>query len=46
MPDGYTRYGASGKEMADGPRYKMLGNGWAVPQAEWIARRIMEVANA
>jgi DNA (cytosine-5)-methyltransferase 1 len=25
--------------VADGPRYKMLGNGWSVPQAEWIARR-------
>jgi DNA (cytosine-5)-methyltransferase 1 len=25
-------------------RLKMLGNGWSVPQAEWIARRIIEVA--
>ncbi|WP_435102323.1 DNA cytosine methyltransferase [Arhodomonas sp. AD133] len=24
----------------DGPRYKALGNSWAVPVAEWIGRRI------
>lgn len=40
LPDGYTETGASGREIADGPRYRMLGNGWAVPQAEWIARQI------
>lgn len=39
LPDDFTRYGADGKEIADGPRYKMLGNGWSVPQAEYIARR-------
>lgn len=38
LPDGYT------EGLADGPRYKMLGNGWAVPQAEWIARRILEAS--
>ena len=25
---------------ADGPRYKALGNSWAVPCVQWIARRI------
>ena len=24
----------------DGPRYKALGNSWAVPVARWIAKRI------
>lgn len=24
----------------DGPRYKALGNSWAVPCVRWIARRI------
>jgi hypothetical protein len=43
LPDGYTAMGASGKEIADGPRYKMLGNGWATNQAQFIARRIIEV---
>lgn len=42
LPDGFTRYTFDGKEVADGPRYRMLGNAWAAPQAEWIARRIME----
>lgn len=27
---------------ADGPRYKALGNSWAVPCVQWIARRINE----
>ena len=27
---------------ADGPRYKALGNSWAVPCAAWIGRRIQE----
>jgi len=26
--------------IADGPRYKMLGNSWAVPCAAWIGRRM------
>jgi DNA (cytosine-5)-methyltransferase 1 len=30
--------------MADGPRYRMLGNAVTVNVAEWIGRRIMEVA--
>jgi DNA (cytosine-5)-methyltransferase 1 len=29
--------------MADGPRYKMLGNSMAVPVIRWIAKRILEV---
>jgi DNA (cytosine-5)-methyltransferase 1 len=34
---------------ADGPRYKALGNSWAVPCARWVGQRIqkvMEQANA
>lgn len=31
---------AKGKPMADGPRYKMLGNSFAVPVIHWIGRRI------
>ena len=30
--------------MADGPRYKALGNSMAVPVIRWIGRRIAEVA--
>lgn len=31
---------AKGKPMADGPRYKMLGNSFAVPVITWIGERI------
>lgn len=29
-----------GKEMADGPRYKLCGNSWAVPVASWVFKRL------
>jgi DNA (cytosine-5)-methyltransferase 1 len=25
---------------ADGPRYKQLGNSWAVPHARWVGSRV------
>ena len=43
FPDGYTAIPWRKKpvsECPDGPRYKALGNSWAVPVAAWIARRI------
>lgn len=43
FPDGYTAIPWRGKpatECPDGPRYKALGNSWAVPVAAWIGRRI------
>jgi DNA (cytosine-5)-methyltransferase 1 len=40
FPDGYTLVPYRGKLMADGPRYKMIGNSWAVPVVRWIGRRI------
>jgi len=42
FPDDWTRYDDEGTEIADGPRYRMLGNAVAVPVAEWIGRRIVE----
>lgn len=39
--DDWTRYADDGRELADGPRYQMLGNAVAVPVVEWIARRLM-----
>lgn len=30
----------AGKPMADGPRYKMLGNSFAIPVVRWIGARI------
>lgn len=40
FPDDYTRIPVGKKFAADGPRYKALGNSWAVPCAAWIGRRI------
>lgn len=38
--DDHTRWDADGKENADGPRYKMIGNGVAAPVAQWLAQQI------
>lgn len=36
----YTLIPNRGKPMADGPRYKALGNSWAVPKFAWLGERI------
>ncbi len=43
FPDGYTAIPWRGKPAADGPRYKALGNSWAVNCARWVGRRIEAV---
>jgi DNA (cytosine-5)-methyltransferase 1 len=40
FPDGYTDIKPKGKPTPDGPRYKALGNSWAVPVVRWIGQRI------
>lgn len=41
FPDGYTNIPWRGKPTSpDGPRYKALGNSWAVPKFTWLGRRI------
>jgi hypothetical protein len=40
FPDDYTAITYRGKPAADGPRYRALGNSWAVNCARWIGRRI------
>lgn len=43
FPDNYTAIPWRNKpaaECPDGPRYKALGNSWAVPVVRWIGRRI------
>jgi DNA (cytosine-5)-methyltransferase 1 len=40
FPDGYTDVPYRGKPAADGPRYRALGNSWAVNVVCWIGRRI------
>ena len=50
FPDSYTQIPWRNKpasECPDGPRYKALGNSWAVPNVRWIGERIrlaLEVA--
>lgn len=47
FPDDFTRIPYRGKpadRCPDGPRYKALGNSWAVNCAEWIGERIQEVS--
>ncbi len=43
FPDDYTAIPYRGKPAADGPRYKSLGNSWAVNCARWIGWRISVV---
>jgi hypothetical protein len=41
FPDGYTNIPwRKAAESPDGPRYKALGNSWAVPVVAWIGERI------
>lgn len=42
FPDDFTNIAYRGKPAADGPRYKALGNSWAVPVGRWIIKRIAE----
>jgi len=43
FPDNYTNIPWRKKdESPDGPRYKALGNSWAVPVVAWIGKRIQE----
>lgn len=44
---GMTLRGPSIEDCPDGPRYKALGNSWAVPVVRWIGQRIARaVANS
>jgi len=43
-PDEHTNIAYRGRNtIADGPRYKMIGNSWAVPVVNWIGGRIAAV---
>lgn len=44
FPDDWTDIPWRGKEYApDGPRYKAIGNSWAVNVARWVGERINEI---
>jgi DNA (cytosine-5)-methyltransferase 1 len=40
LPDNYSLVPYRGGMMKDGPRYKMIGNGFPVPLINWIGKRI------
>jgi DNA (cytosine-5)-methyltransferase 1 len=43
FPDNYTNIPwRKAPESPDGPRYKALGNSWAVPVVAWIGKRIQD----
>jgi len=45
FPDDYTAIpwrGRPAEDCPDGPRYKALGNSWAVPVVRWIGARIQQ----
>ncbi len=42
FPDDWTAITHRGKPAADGPRYRALGNAFAVPVVRWIARRMVQ----
>jgi hypothetical protein len=41
LTEGWTAITYRGKPAADGPRYRALGNAFAVPVVRWIARRLV-----
>ena len=46
FPDNWTDVPYRGKQAADGPRYKALGNSMAVPVMRWLGERIQMVEDA
>jgi DNA (cytosine-5)-methyltransferase 1 len=46
FPDDHTRWDATGKEISDSARYRMLGNAVTTFPAEWIGKRIVQFAPA
>ena len=49
FPDDYTRIpyrGKSAEDCPDTPRYKAIGNSWAVPCVRWIGERIQKELEA
>jgi len=46
FPDDWTLVPYRGKPAADGPRYKAIGNSFAVPVVRWIGERIALVEEA
>lgn len=46
MPDGWTRFAADGKEIADTHRYRMVGNAVTVSVVEWLGHGVAAALSA
>lgn len=46
FPDDWTRWADDGREIADSPRYRMIGNAVTWPVAQWIGRRLKRALEA
>ena len=46
FPRGYTGIPWRGKPAAVGPRYRAIGNSWAVPVVAWIGARITKALHS
>ena len=46
ISSGWTQFRGDGREISDGPRYRMCGNGVVANVAEWIARRLRAALEA
>jgi DNA (cytosine-5)-methyltransferase 1 len=44
FPDDWTNIPWRGKPAPDGPRYKAMGNSFAVPVVRWIGQRLDAIA--
>ena len=44
VPDDHCRIPYKGRLMADGPIYKMHGNGFCVPVVRWVGQRLASIA--
>jgi len=42
FPDDWTRWDDAGKEIADSPRYRMLGNAVNLVVGKWLANRVVK----
>jgi site-specific DNA-cytosine methylase len=45
FPDGWTLYDADGNEIADGPRYRFMGNAVALPPTQWVMDGIAAIVD-
>ena len=43
VPDDHFNVLHNGKPLADGPKYKLIGNGFAIPVVSWIGKRIQMI---